>query len=216
MVVGLMRPTLSNIPRWVLIPALAAPVVLIGGWTVGAWRQPSTYSPMRQTISALSQYGAQDRMIMTLCLAALGLSFVVMSFGFRAASLAGRIALALGGVAMTGAAIFPQPVHGSSNAHLTSAGFAFVLLAIWPALGARRDSRALLNRQVSIVTSLTLLILAGVFTLVLGSADVGLSERIMAGTEAVWPLAVIASLRSRCWAGPATMGAPATRDRTLV
>ena len=64
-----------------LVPAVVAPVALIGGWTWGAARQPSSYSAVSQTISALAARDATDRWIMTAGLAVLGLAHVGTAVG---------------------------------------------------------------------------------------------------------------------------------------
>ena len=54
------------------VSATAAPIALIGGWTVAATRQPEAYDATRDTISALAAHGADDRWLMTAALAVVG------------------------------------------------------------------------------------------------------------------------------------------------
>lgn len=180
---------------WTLISAITAPIALIGGWTVAAQRQPGDYSPVRQTISALAAYGAHDRVIMTSGLAVLGSCHLVTAAGLRPARRRGRVALGVGGAATVAIALFPQPQGGSSTAHSVSAAIAFTALAVWPALAARRSSAAaaLLARPTSITASLGLLALLATFAAVSSGGHAGLAERILAGSQAIWPLAVVAS-----------------------
>ncbi len=178
---------------WALVSAVLAPVALIGGWTVAAGQQPAGYSPFRQTISALAAHGAHDRLLMTCGLFVLGLCDVLTATGLHSASRPGRIALAVGGAATIAVAAFPQPHIGSRPAHVVCASIAFIALAIWPALAARRGAHSLLARPASIVASVLLLGLLTWFAVALGGSDVGLAERVLAGAQALWPLAVVVS-----------------------
>jgi hypothetical protein len=182
-------------PRWALVSAVAAPVALIGGWTVAADRQPS-FNAVRQTISALAAHGAQDRWLMTGGLAILGVSHLVTASGLRPARLRGRIALAVGGGATIAVAAFPQPQGGSSSAHTASATVAFVALSGWPLLAGRPGARSLLAPGPSAAGSVALTGLLVWFGIALGGDHVGVAERALAGAQALWPLAVVASTLS--------------------
>ena len=114
-----------------------APILLIGGWTVAARLQPS-YNPLTRTISDLAGLGATDRWLMTAALTGVGLCHVVTALGLRAAAPAGRLVLAVGGIATVLVAAFPLPVSGSSTAHAGAAALSFLALAVWPALALRR------------------------------------------------------------------------------
>jgi hypothetical membrane protein len=195
--------TQRTVPRWALWSSSAAPALLIGGWTVGAARQPGDFDSTVRTISALAAVGASDRWIMSAALAGVGVCHLVTALGLGPAAVAGRVALAVGGAATLGVAAFPLPGgNGSSTAHAVAAGTAFLALAGWPLLSWRRRTgvRAL-SRGVAVPAGLTLLALVGWFAaeLVLGER-VGLAERAAAGVQACWPLAVAVSARSA--AGP--------------
>lgn len=60
------------LPWWTRCSASAAPVLLIGGWTVAGARRPPGYDPVARTISALAALGASDRWIMTSGLVGVG------------------------------------------------------------------------------------------------------------------------------------------------
>ncbi|MGW0507583.1 DUF998 domain-containing protein [Micromonospora sp. NPDC003241] len=123
------------VPGWALVSAVAAPILLIGGWTLGAARQPGGFDQVTGTISALAAVGATDRWIMTVALAALGLCHCVTAAGLRPLAPAGRALLALGGVATLAVAVFPLPDDGSGSVpHTLAATVAFGALALWPAL----------------------------------------------------------------------------------
>jgi hypothetical protein len=63
-ILGAGRP----VPGWAVGTALLAPVVLVGGWLIADVLQPTSYSPMRQTMSALAGHSGTDRRVMTAAL----------------------------------------------------------------------------------------------------------------------------------------------------
>lgn len=187
-----MRP----IPWWALASAGAAPVLLVGGWTLADALQPPGYDPIRDTISALAALGATDRWVMTSALAGLGACHVVTALGLRPARSGGRVVFGIGGVATVMVAAFPQPAHGNSVAHTVAATVAFVALGAWPALAAPRRSPApLLSRPASLAASSVLLGLVAWFAAELHGGQRGLAERTAAGAQALWPLAVVVTTR---------------------
>lgn len=222
-----MRP----VAWWAVLSSATAPVLLIGGWTIAADRQPA-FDPIGGTISALAAYGSTDRWIMTLALAGLGICHAVTALGLRPAASPGRIVLAVGGLATVLVAAFPLPAAGGSTAHGVAAGIAFAALGLWPALAVRREpTRAVpdaahpeppspgpgtprpepppadpgaparpwaLRPVVGIGAAVVLLALVGWFVATLDGGNlVGLSERVTAGAQALWPLAVVLSARRR-------------------
>ena len=42
------------VPWWGVVSSTAAPVLLVGGWTVAAGLQPRSFNPVTSTISALA------------------------------------------------------------------------------------------------------------------------------------------------------------------
>ncbi len=221
----------SGGPWWGGFSSAAAPVLLIGGWTIAAGLQPGHFDPVTGTISALAAHGAADRWVMTLALAALGACYVVTGLALRPAARPGRLLLVAGGVATAVVAANPLPAGGGSSLpHGLAAGIAFVALAIWPAAAGRRPSPvpaspvsaspvppspvpagpvpaspdsaspvpAILRPAVA---AGAVLILAGLLTwfaveLWGGGGQVGLSERVLAGAESIWPLVVVLVA---CW-----------------
>ncbi len=192
-----MRP----VPWWTVLSATAAPVFLIGGWSVASARQAAEFDSVRETISALAAHGATDRWIMTGGLAALGCCHIVTALGLRPAALPGRILLAAGGFANIAVTALPQPADGSSTAHVWAATVGFGTLAVWPALGWRhRPTAPGLRAGVAVGASAALLASLSWFAVELyGEGDrIGLTERVVAGAEAGWPLVVV--LTARRWA----------------
>jgi hypothetical membrane protein len=183
-----------------VLSAAAAPVLLIGGWTLAAAQQRVRFDPAVETISALAAHGADDRWIMTAALAGLGVCHVVTAAALRPAATAGRLLLAGGGIATVLVAAFPLPADDSgSTPHGIAAGAGFLTLAVWPALAGRRSARApaVLRPAAGVPAAAVLLGLVAWFGAEL-AADrglVGLSERAAAGAQALWPLAVVVLAR---------------------
>ena len=169
--------------RAALVPATIAPVALIGGWTWGAHVQGPHYDSLRDTISALASRSAHDRVVMTAALALLGACHVATAAFLIPARYRGRVVLALGGIATMGVAALPQPSAG----HVPVATAAFVALSAWPALSGVPTRRA--ARCASAVLAL---LLAGLFVELRSGELVGLGERVLAGSQALWPLYVVA------------------------
>jgi hypothetical membrane protein len=188
-----------RVPWWGVLSSAAAPVLLIGGWTVAAGRQPSSFDQVTDTISALAAHGATDRWLMTACLAGVGVCHVVTALALRPAATPGRVLLAVGGVGDLLVAAFPLPADDSgSTPHTVAAGVAFASLAVWPALAwarTRTDPPPALRREVALPAAAVLLGLVGWFVaeLAADTARVGVSERIAAGAQALWPLLVVST-----------------------
>ena len=196
--------------NWVLVSAAAAPVALIGGWTLAQTRQSAGFDPVTDTISALAARGADDRWIMTVGLFVLGVCHVVTAAGLTEAAPAGRILLALGGAATLVVAASPQP----AAAHIPAAAVSFGALALWPAFSGLPDRRS------GIIATTVMLVLLGWLGAELRDGNqLGLSERLLAGFQALWPLLVaLVIVRSRRRVqseGPRHTGNPRRRVVTL-
>ncbi len=194
-----MRP----VPWWATLSAAGAPVVLIGGWTLAAARQPAGFSSVTDTISALAARGATDRWLMTSALAGLGICHTVTALGLRPGALPGRLMLAVGGVATFFVAVFSQPETGSSPAHVRAATIGFVGLASWPALAWRRGRPPRLSPLAGLAAAAGLLGLLTWFgaELARDGSLIGLTERFTAGAQALFPLGVVITWRVRARAG---------------
>jgi hypothetical membrane protein len=169
--------------NWVFVSSITAPVALIGGWSLAATRQPSSYDSVRDTISALAARGATDRWIMTTALAVVGLCYVVTASALTDCGALARWLLGIGGAATFAVSLLPQPNAG----HVPAASVGFVLLAIWPAFSVMAP------RRVGITITVVLLALLAWLVVELNSRGLlGLSERVLAGAEALSPLALVA------------------------
>ncbi|MFS0703611.1 DUF998 domain-containing protein [Cellulomonas sp. 179-A 9B4 NHS] len=231
------------VPPWAVVPAVLAPVAMIGGWSVAAALQPA-FDPVAETISALAATTATAPAVMTAGLALTGAAHVVTALGTRALPRAGRLLHALGGVATV--AVAALPVDRAPQAHGVAAAVAFGALALWPAAAWRRGTwtggtdvrpsattpavgarasatgTAAPRRAVPVPTVArpavalsacgVLLALLAWFVLELqgagpaGGAWTGVSERAVAGAQALWPLLIVLSLRAH-----AARTRPATR-----
>lgn len=195
---------MRRVPWWALVSSIAAPVLLISGWTLAAAVQPVPFDSVVQTISELAARDTPHRWLMTSALVGLGLSHLVTALSLAPAATAGRLTHGLGGLATLLVAAFPLPGAGrSSSAHTAAATVAFISLAVWPAFAWTRRRvpgqvvAAVLGPRVSAAaTGVLLLAVAWFFAeLLLGGQRVGLAERVAAGAQAVWPMAVVLSVR---------------------
>ena len=118
----------------------------------------------------------------------LGAAHVATAAGLEEAAPAGRVVLAVGGISAALVAVFPEPSAG----HFPAATVSFVSLALWPAVSG------LPTKAGARWATAGLLALMAWFATELGDGDLlGLSERVVAGAEALWPVAVVLALRSR-------------------
>jgi hypothetical membrane protein len=185
-----------DVPWWGALSSAAAPVLLVGGWTVAAMLQPGSFDQVRQTISALAAHGAADRQVMSLALLSVGVCHVITGLALRPAASPGRVLLMTGGVATVLVAAFPvRAGAGRSVPHTVAAAAAFIALAAWPAVGGRRGAGLPwgLRAGVSAGASAALFGLLGWFYVELstGGLQLGLAERVAAGAQALWPLVVV-------------------------
>ena len=189
-----------GVPWWGLASSAVAPVLLIGGWTVAARLQPGSFNAVTGTISALAAEGATDRWLMTLALAGTGTCHVLTGLALRPASPAGRLILMTGGVATVLVAANPQPAGGGGSLpHTVWAAIGFIALAVWPLAAWKRGPWVPAGLRPG-VSAGAAGVLCGLLVwfgaeLIGGGRQVGLAERVLAGAQAVWPLAVVLSCR---------------------
>jgi hypothetical membrane protein len=177
-----------GVPWWGVISAVAAPVLLIGGWTVAAGLQPR-FDPVADTVSALAAIGATDRWLMTLVFLLVGLSYVVTALALRPAGTAGRLILIAGAVAGMLVAANPEHAGGfGSVPHFVWASIGFAGLTTWPAGAWRRGTAApwALRSGAALAAVAVLFALLAWFgvELILGGHQVGLAERVMGAGQA--------------------------------
>jgi hypothetical membrane protein len=200
---------------YALWSSAAAPVLLIGGWTVAAAVQPGPatqprpstqpgpatrrdgFDSLHDTISALAGHGAAHRWVMTAALLGLGLCHLATALGLRPLATPARIMLGVGGAATLLVAAFPLPATGTSGAHSFAATVAFACLALWPALWRPAGAGPVAPpAAVMVPAALVLSALVLCFTIALGTGVlIGLAERAAAGAQALWPCATVLLLR---------------------
>ena len=168
---------------------------MIGGWTVAAALQPGGFDSVRETISALAAAPSAHPGVMTAGLAITGVCHLVTASGLPV-PLAGRALLALGGLGTIAVAALPVTTFGT--AHGAAAGVAFVALSVWPAASWRRGGDGALERRTALAAAAALTGLFGWFLVELQQLTptegelTGLSERVVAGAQSLWPLVVVA------------------------
>lgn len=187
------------VPWWAVLSSAAAPVLLIGGWQLAAARQSGGFDPVRQTISELAARGATQPWIMTTALAGVGVCHTITAAGLAPAARPGRVLLALGGAATASVAALPLPVTGPSPAHAAAAMIAFTALSLWPAGAARHG--AVPGPAVWCCAAASLLGLLGWLGIdYFGQRPrIGLSERVLAAAQALWPLVAVLLARRGEW-----------------
>jgi hypothetical membrane protein len=186
------------IARWVLICAGLCSTLLTSGWLIADAVQPSTYSPIHQTISILSGHAGAHRWIVTTALLLVGTCYLATAAGLAALRRAARIGLVVAGTAAIGVALSPEPVVGTTTRHMAFTTVGAATIAVWPALTARRDCRtcAIVSVPVAAAVTVVFLVLLGwLFVEAQTDGRVGLAERIDSSIQACWPFVVAVALR---------------------
>ena len=189
-----------NVPWWGLLSSGAAPVLMVGGWTVATSLQPRSVDPVAETVSELAAVGAAERWVMTVTFLAVGVCYIATGLALRPAGAAGRLILVAGaGVGMLVAA-FPQPAAGGGSLlHAIWASVGFGALTAWAAAACRRGPGvpwALRPAVCAIAAAMLVLLLAWFAAeVVTGAGQAGLAERVLGLAQAVWPLTVVLSCR---------------------
>ncbi len=199
------QPFGRDVPWWGVASSVAAPLLLVTGWTIAATVQQHRYDPIKQTVSVLAAHGSTDRWIMTLAFLLVGVCDISSGLALRPAQALGRVILVIGGVGGVMVGANPETLKvGTTAGHVFFAGLGFIALSLWPAAAAYR-SRAAVGRPVpwalrwragiaaSAVT--TALFAWFLVELVTGGALLGLSERALGEMQALWPLVVVVSAR---------------------
>ena len=188
---------MRGVAWWGPISAVAAPVLLIGGWTVAAGLQPR-FDPVADTVSALAAIGATDRWVMNLVFVLVGACYILTALALRSAKTVGRMVLIAGAIAGMLVAANPEHAGGfGSVPHFAFASLGFAGLTLWPAAAARKGPMApwgLRRGPAVAAVAVQFALLAWFGTeLILAGGQVGLAERVMGAGQANWPLAVVLS-----------------------
>jgi hypothetical protein len=192
-------PTGRPVPGWAVGTALLGPVVLVGGWLIAGALQPTSYSPMRQTMSVLAGHSGTDRWVMTAALLLVGSCQIATGAGLTAVRMPARILLILTGLSTLGIAATPEPATGPTSRHLAFAVSCVVTTVVWPVLVARRAPTQSWILSVYGCATVTL-IFAGLSCWLLiaardGGGDLGMVERLTSAVQSLFPLVVALALR---------------------
>ena len=190
---------MRGVPWWGVVSSAAAPVLLVGGWTLAAWLQPGSFNSVTRTVSSLAAVGAADRWVMTLVFVVVGACDIMIGLALKPAASPGRLVLVAGGIAGILVAVSPDR-GGGSLTHGIWAAVGFIALTVWPAGGCKRGLSVpwglrpgVAASAVAVLLGLLVWFVAELFS---GGALVGLAERVLGAAQALWPLAVILSCRS--------------------
>lgn len=186
--------------RRALISSIGAPLFLIGGWTLAARLQPGGFDSITETISQLASREAASRWVMSAAFVGTGICHLVTASGAAEVPKAGRIAIAVGGVSLIGVAAFPISSGAPAPMHAVFALTGFISLAIWPVLGRRSSDAVWALRYSSAIPAATVMLaLTAIFLLEQAASGyyVGLTERLAAGAESLWPLVTVLALIRR-------------------
>jgi hypothetical membrane protein len=190
-----------DVPWWGVVSSVAAPVLLVTGWTAAASLQPD-YNQVRDTVSALAAPYAIDPWVMTWTFIVVGVCYLVTGFALRPAGLPGRVILIAG--AAGGMLVAVNPVSASEPyplPHIIWASVGFAGLTTWPAGAWRRDPGAPWTLKPAVAVAAVAILFGLVFwfgaDLILAVAQVGLAERAAGVADALWPLAVVLSCVAR-------------------
>jgi hypothetical protein len=122
--------------QWAIVSAGLAPVLLTGGYLVSGALQPGSYSPVRETISAMAGQAGTDRWIMTGGLFPVAGCYLITATGLTGARAPARALLIVAGLAGIGIAASPEPASGATPRHLAWTVLGAVITALWPAVAA--------------------------------------------------------------------------------
>ena len=186
-----------DVPWWGVVSSVAAPVLLVSGWTAAASLQPD-FNAVRDTVSSLAAPGATDRWVMTATFIVVGVCYLVTGFALRPAGPPGRLILIAG--AAGGMLVAVNPIHTGVPypvPHIIWASVGLAGLTTWPAGAWRRGPATPWALKPAAAAAAVVVLFALLFwfgaELVLGGGQVGLAERVTGVAEALWPLAVVLS-----------------------
>lgn len=190
-----------DVPWWGVVSSVAAPVLLVTGWTAAASLQPH-FNPLHDTVSSLAAPYATDPWVMTWTFIVVGVCYVVTGFALRPAGRPGRLILIAG--AACGMLVAVNPVSAGDPyplPHIICASAGLAGLTTWPAGAWRRGPGTPWALRPAAAAAAVAVLFGLVFwfgaDLLFGVTQVGLAERAAGVAEALWPLAVVLSCVAR-------------------
>jgi len=205
-----------RVPWWGVVSSAAAPVLMVGGWTVAASLQPR-FDPVADTVSALAAPGATDRWVMTLTFVAVGVCYVLTALAMRPAGTAGRLILITGAVAGMLVAANPERAGDAYPwGHIIWASIGLAGVTGWPAGAWRRGTAVPWGLRPAVAAAAVVVLLALVLwfgaELITGSGQAGTGRQASRRRAGRWRWCCPAAARSgRQRSAPGTRGvAPRT------
>jgi hypothetical membrane protein len=184
--------------RWAIVSAALAPVLLTGGYLLAGALQPTSYNPMRETISAMAGQAGTDRWIMTGGIVLVAGCYLVTAAGLTGIRASARALLIVAGLAGIGIAASPEPVRGATPRHLAWTVLGAITTALWPAFAAPRTSpRPLIlsGYGSAAVTAVFAALLGWLFIETRNGNVLGLAERLTSSIQTCWPFIIAVTLR---------------------
>lgn len=207
----------DGVPRWGMVSAAAAPVLLLAGLSAASRLQPPQFDALNNTVSALAGQGANDSWIMTFTFVVVAACDIVTAMALRPAARAGRAVLVTAGLAGIMVAVFPEHL-GGSLIHACWAGAGFGGLILWPVFARRTgpDVPWGLRPVTSLAAAAALAALTIWFAVeeARRGALMGVAERAAGVAQTAWPLCVALSCR-RVRLRDLPESAPAADDSVL-
>lgn len=186
------------VPRWAVACAGLSPALLTVAWLAADILQPASYSPVRQTISALAGQGGTDRWLMTGALFLVGGCHLATAAGLTGVRWPARLLLGIAGFCSAGIAASPVTADGPTSPHLAWTALGATTIASRPAAaGWRTPQRPVIvsARGSAIVTMVFVALLGWVMVEARYGSDLGLAERLTSSIQTCWPFVVALTLR---------------------
>ena len=202
---------------WATISAGLAPILLTGAYLMAGLLQPASYSPVRETISAMAGQAGTDRWVMTGGIVLTGGCYLVTAAGLTGIRASARALLAVAGLAGIGIAASPDPARGATPRHLAWTMLGAVTITVWPAFAARRASpRPLILSACgsAAVTAVFAALLGWLLAETRDGSVLGLAERLTSSIQTCWPFIIARTRRPR--PGLATGGGGGVTDGAIA
>lgn len=186
------------VPRWAVASAGLVPVLLTAGWLVADAVQPSSYSPVRQTVSVMAGDAGADRWVMTGAMLLAGGCYLVTAVGLTTLWLPARILLVVAGLCSIGIATSPEPATGPTVVHLAWTVLGAAAITLLPAISSWRapPRPALLRWPASIIVFVVFAAMLGWVLAEIWAGDaLGLAERTTSSVLTTWPFIIAIAWR---------------------